>query len=92
MWALLDSGRRGGYDVAARPNRRHKSRGRGKGRTDPDSSRGRGMKIGGQWAAGPVTVKRRTSGRGTWAKGRDKGYAAGLEAARDELRRAVNDG
>lgn len=85
MWKMLDSGRRGGYQVAARPRRRHKSRAR-KAR---NPSRDGAMAIGGVWRAGPYTVKRSTRGRSTWRRGVDTGLDRGLDAARAELRRAV---
>jgi hypothetical protein len=86
MWKMLDSGRRGGYTVAARPRRRHKS----KARKARNPSRDQAMAIGGVWRAGPYTVNRSTRGRGTWRRGVDTGRTAGIAAARDELRRAVH--
>jgi hypothetical protein len=83
MWTLLDTGRSGGYTVAARRGRRHK---RGVKRT---SSRAAAMSIGGAWAAGPYTVHRSTSGHRTWSTGRDKGFDLALDAVRDALHEAV---
>ena len=86
MWKMLDSGRRGGYTVAARPKRRHKSRSK-KAR---NPSRDGAMAVGGVWRAGPYTVKRSTTGRGTWRRAVREGQTRGLDAARDELRQAVH--
>ena len=86
MWTIVNSGRRGGYTVGARPKRRHKTKGR-KGRRY--TSRDQAMAIGGAWRAGPYTVRRSTRGRGTWAKGRDTGWERGLDAARRELHELV---
>ena len=88
MWAMLDSGARP-HDIAARDRRRRK--GRGKGRTTATSSRGRAIGPGGQLRAGPFRHPG-SRGRHTWAKGRAKGFAAGIEAARLELHRAVTGG
>jgi hypothetical protein len=85
MWTILDSGHRGGYQVAARPRRRHK-RGVKKG-----SSRAAAMNIGG-WHAGPFTVKRPSRGHRTWSKGRDAGISRAVEAVRLELSKVVNGG
>lgn len=88
MWTILDSGRRGGYDVAARPRRKRKT----KGKTAKTSSRGQAMNIGGQWHAGPYTVKRSWAGRGTWRRGKARALPLAVDAARDELHRAVIGG
>src|SRR4051812_29462671 len=78
MWALLDKGHRGGYTVAAKKRRTSRKRKAG--------SRGAAMNIaGGGWHAGPFTVRRRSSGKHTWTKGRDKGYAAAADRIRDVL-------
>lgn len=84
MWTLLERGHGGGYQVAARKRRTAKKRRAG--------SRGAAMNIGGAWRAGPYTVKRASSGRHTWQKGRDKGWAEAIDRSRDVLRRAVHDG
>lgn len=82
MWTILDSGR-SGYQVAARPRRRHK-RGVKKG-----TSRAAAMSIKGAWRAGPWHVGG-TSGHRTWSKGRTIGFDRAMDAVRDELHRAVN--
>lgn len=88
MWALLDSGARP-HEIAARARR--KRQGKGKARTKATSSRGRALGPGGNLHAGPFRHPG-SRGRGTWAKGRDRGFAAGIDAARTELHRAVTGG
>jgi hypothetical protein len=84
MWSILDSGR-SGYQVAARPRRRHQ---RG---TKAKSSRGRAMNIDGAWRTGPWHVGA-TRGHHTWSKGRDAGLARAVDVVRDELHKAVAGG
>lgn len=81
MWTILDSGR-SGYEVSARARRRHK---KGVKRT---SSRGRAMKIGDNWHAGPWHVGP-TRGHHTWSKGAAAGIDRAVQAVRDELHKAV---
>ena len=87
MWTILDSGRRGGYDVGAKPKRRRKAKGKAATRA---TSRRAAMNIAGVWRAGPFTVDRSWSGKRTWRKARDTGMERATVEARDLLRRAVN--
>ncbi len=86
MWTILDSGRTG-FDVSARARRKSK----GRGKAYRASSRGRAMRVGDAWRAGPWHVGA-ARGHHTWSKGRDAGYARAIDAVRDELHRAVNGG
>lgn len=76
MWAIMESGRRGGYPIAAK-------RKRGK------TSRGRAMHVGGVWRAGPWTGGRAWSGKNTWTHGRDVGFDEALEAVRRKFAEVV---
>jgi hypothetical protein len=71
----MESGRRGGYPIAAK-----RKRGR--------SSRGRAMRVGGAWRAGPWTGGA-TSGKGTWTHGRTAGFDEALEAVRRKFAEVV---
>ena len=74
-WAIMESGRSGGYTIAAKRKR---------GRT----SRGRAMRVGGAWRAGPWTGGA-TSGKGTWTRGRDAGFDEALEAVHRKFAEVV---
>lgn len=75
MWVLMESGRSGGYRIAAK-------RKRGK------TSRGRAMSIGGAWRAGPWTGGA-ARGKGTWTHGRDHGFDEALDAVRRKFGEVV---
>jgi hypothetical protein len=86
-WALISTGA-SAHTIAARPRRRHKTKGKG-ART---SSRSASMTVGGDvWRVGPYRHPG-SRGRQTWSKAVDRGLADGMERARDELHRAVTGG
>lgn len=78
MWVILEDGT-DGHDIRPR---------RGRTVSQPNSGRARGLNVGGEWAAGPWTV-RGAPGKRTWTKAIAKARPMMDRAGRDELAKVV---